>query len=301
LELNSRHHHGFPSKYQELILDILSAFCDINRMMEKDSLSRLPEIKLAQREHHDSLRYQWDNEIRTRGSGIVIQRCAGGSCFFEAGPRRFQVHPGQVMLFEHGEDSRYGLDADSLLPYIPEFVVLSPGGGAREIFEGLREAYGPVLRMEDHGEACGILQDVIWRGERGQPIDRLEQAETVYRLLLALLREQRSATRESDPVAYGHHLLETRFREARNLKEWCSLIGMSREHFSRVFKERYGVPPAEFLRRLRLRHARFLLQNSRLPFEDISAQSGFASVQTFHRAYQRAFGRTAGASRSGYS
>jgi AraC-like DNA-binding protein len=270
-------------------------------MKPHDSLARLPEIKIAQREKYETLRYYWDNSIRPKDSGIVIQRCAEGSCFFATGTRRFRVETGQVMLFEHGENSRYGLDESSSLPYVPEFVGLSPGGGSREIFEGLREAYGPVLRMESHGEACEILHDVIRRSEEARPIDRLEQAELVYRLLLSLLREQRSATRESDPVAYGHHLLETRFREARNLKEWSEQIGMSREHFARVFHERYGVPPAEYLRQLRLKHARYLLQNSRLPLEDVATQSGFASVQTFHRAYQRAYGRTAGASRSGSS
>jgi len=266
-------------------------------MKTKDSLSRLPELKVAKREIQNSLRYQWDNSVRLRGSGIVIQRCAAGSCFLDVGGLRYVVQPGQVMLFEHGENSQYGVDAGSRLPYIPEYLILSPGGGSREIFEGLKEAYGPVLRMEEEGEACNILWDAIRRGESGEPIDRLEQAEMVYRLLLAMLREQRSATRESDPVAYGHHLLETRFREARNLKEWCGFIGISREHFTRVFTERYGMAPAEYLRQLRLRHARFLLQNSRLPFEEISAQSGFASVQTFHRAYLRAYGHTAGEGR----
>lgn len=259
-------------------------------MSQTDSLSLLPEILLARREREDSMRYQWDNRKRTRDQGIVIQRCGGGSCFFENPQRRFRVEEGQVMLFRHGENSWYGLEEDSRLPYIPEYLVLAPGGGTLEIFEGLREAYGPVMRMAEGEEACRILHTVIRNAGAGQPGDRLDRAESVYRLLLALLREQRSATRASDPVAYGRHLFETRYREARNVKEWCAQIGMSREHFTRCFHERYGETPSDFLRELRLRHAEGLLRNSRLPLEDVAAQSGFASAQTFHRAYRRRFG-----------
>jgi len=100
-------------------------------------------------------------------------------------------------------------------------------------------------------------------------------------------------------MAYGHHLLSNHFRSPRNLKEWCQQIGISREHFSRAFKERYGVSPAAFLRQLRLTHANQLLQSHHLSIHDVAAASGFASPQTFHRAFTQFYGSPPGGKRIG--
>lgn len=254
--------------------------------MPKNPLSCLPDLQFACRETRNSLRYQWDNATRHAEGAIVIQRTASGSCEFHTPARSWIVSTGCAMIFQHGENSRYGLSAACTLPYVPEYVMIRPAGGTLEMLQALRDAYGPVLRMAEQGEACRLLHRVIDAFAAQQPADRLERAETVYRILLALLREQRQETRHSDPVAYGRHLLETRFQEPRNLKEWCQEIGLSREHFTRAFRERYQTTPATFLRTLRLRHARQLLLSTHLPQEDIAQQSGFLSVQTFHRAYR---------------
>lgn len=254
----------------------------------------LPDIRLARRETHCSGTYSWNNHTRTPDQGLVIQRTAGGSCGFTIGQNAFEVLAGQAMLFRHGEDSRYGITAESVLPYETEYVVMDPGGGISDLFEGLREQYGPVLRMETGGEAHQILVQLLLEFDSGRPSDRVTHAEAAYRLLLNLHREQGIDRRARDPVAYGKHLLETRYREPKNLKEWCGGIGISREHFSREFSARYGETPADFLRNLRLEHARSLVRiRSNLALEDIAALSGFASVQTFHRAYKQRYGQSA--------
>lgn len=254
----------------------------------------LPEIRIVRRETHTSPAYQWDNRSRLPDQGLVIQRTLSGSCGFSRGNFRTEVVPGQAMLFQHGEDSRYGITPDSELPYVTEYMILDPGAGIGELFKGLRTRYGPVLRMATGGEAHRLLLQLLLEFNAGRPADRLSLAESSYRVLLSLYREQNQATQQRDPVAYGRHLLETRCREGKNLKEWCGEIGLSREHFSREFSARFGETPAAFLRRHRLGHAQRLLKLSpRLPLEDIATLSGFASVQTFRRAYKRRFGDSA--------
>lgn len=258
-----------------------------------------PDIRLVRREIHTTRAYQWDNRTRPPDQGLVIQRTLSGSCGFTCGNSSTEVHPGQAMLFRHGEDSHYGLTPDSSLPYATEYIVMDPQAGVSELFEGLRSQYGPVLRMETGGDAHRLLLQLLSEFETGRPSDRITHAECIYRLLLSLHREQGRDTRRSDPVAYGRHLLETRCREHKNLKEWCTEIGISREHFSREFNARYGESPAAFLRRLRLEHARSLLNlSTHMPLEDIAALSGFASVQTFHRAYKRHYGTPAAKARA---
>ena len=154
----------------------------------------------------------------------------------------------------------------------------------------IREEFGPVLRMSEQGEAGRLAARLVEDQRHAVKRDRLYLAEGVFRLFFALYREQIGARRGNDPVAYGRHLLDTQFRSPRNMKEWCAEIGISREHFSREFSTRYGETPAAYLRKLRLRHADELLKTHTLPLADIAAASGFASEQTFHRAYRMFYG-----------
>lgn len=260
------------------------------------SLTHIPDIRLCRREVYQRPPYDWNNLTREADGGIVIQRTLSGSVSFTPKNKNrpaTEVGRAQAMLFKHGEDSRYGLSPRSRCPYVAEFVVFDGAGGAEALFDGIRTGHGEIIPMSEQGEAALILQGLTSGFRERQIHDRLTLAENLYRLLLAIQREQMQETRGNDPVAYGRHLLETQFRSPRNLKEWCEEIGLSREHFSRGFRARYGESPAQFLRLQRLNHARTLVGTSRMSLEDVANASGFASVQTFHRAYKRAFGKSA--------
>jgi len=236
--------------------------------------------------------YFWDNRTRSP-SGWVIQQTLEGSAFYETPSRRYRVGPGACMIFRHGEDSWYGLGDSGT--YRLRWLQLS--GGIQDWAGALQQEFGPVLRMEPKGEAGTILRGLVSDVQQGIWRDRLYLAESATQLLLALYREQVGGRQGVDPVAYGRHLLETQYRSSRNLKEWAEAIGVTREHFTREFRARYGETPAAFLRRLRLEHANHLLKTHHLTLTDIAAASGFASEQTFHRAFGRHFGYPPGKAR----
>ncbi len=252
----------------------------------------LPDIRIARREIHHTRYYSWDNTNRLSTRCLVIQRTVRGSCRFRSGDFEQEVIPEFAMLFRHGDHSHYDLGPNSKRPYETEYAVINPDGGIAKLFINLRKHCGHIFRMETGGKAHQLLLQLILEFESSQPSDRITHASLAYELLLNLYREQGSTTHHRDPVAYGRHLLETRYRESKNLKEWCAEIGISREHFSREFNERYHESPSDFLRDLRLQHARSLLGiSTHLPLENIASLSGFSSLQTFRRAYKQKYNR----------
>ena len=63
---------------------------------------------------------------------------------------------------------------------------------------------------------------------------------------------------------------------------------MSREHFIREFTRRYRESPGALLRRLRMEQARIMLAASlETDVESIALASGYASANTFCRAYRQ--------------
>lgn len=63
-------------------------------------------------------------------------------------------------------------------------------------------------------------------------------------------------------------------------------------YFSRIFKERFGVPLTEYVNRRRVEHAIDLLTSTALPCESVAEQVGFSSKSSFYRVFTRVTGKT---------
>jgi AraC-like DNA-binding protein len=266
-------------------------------MKSDKAFNSLPDIPLVATELYTKRDYFWDNAERQAENGWVIQQTLNGSAYFQDASGRQRVGKGQAMIFGYAEESCYGLDEASDLPYQLRWIHIVGHESLRVLVEEIRQTFGSVLHMSEKGEAGQLLRRLQEDFQSGNVRDRFYLADCAFRLLIALYREQISDIRGNDPVSYGRHLLATRYRSPRNLKEWTDEIGITREHFTREFHQRYGETPACFLRRLRLVHAQGLLKNQTLTLPDVASASGFASPQTFYRAYKQMYGQAPGQDR----
>lgn len=255
-----------------------------------------PVVNVAAEEIQLSPAYRFENAGREGRTALVIQRTQAGAAWFRDPQGRRLVPPGHAMLFTHDEPTAYGYPPESAEAYRLRFISFSPTG-TRPLFDRIRADFGPIVRMPDAAEATALLDEIIQRYRQRQFRDRLHEAELLYRLLIALYREQIQGTRSSDPVEFGYHYVRDRFRSPVNLKGVAQKCGVSREHFIREFSARYRESPGAMLRRLRLEHARAMLRTTDLSVQDVALASGFTSSNTFCRAYRGKFGHSPGAAR----
>lgn len=69
-------------------------------------------------------------------------------------------------------------------------------------------------------------------------------------------------------------------------------VGMSRYHFSRVFKESMGLSPINYIVRQRIERAKKLLTETDLPIADVALQSGFSCQSHFTTFFRKLVGLT---------
>ncbi len=81
------------------------------------------------------------------------------------------------------------------------------------------------------------------------------------------------------------------FHERAGLAERSDTVGYSPWHYHREFSALFGQTPAEFVRELRLAHARRLLLRSGLPVAEICCEVGYSSRTTFTREFARKHGQ----------
>ncbi|MBT0780331.1 helix-turn-helix domain-containing protein [Paracoccus sp. pheM1] len=93
------------------------------------------------------------------------------------------------------------------------------------------------------------------------------------------------------PVLEGAvRLMSSHIADPLPADQLAELSGCSLRQLQRCFSDHFGLSVMEFYRRLRLEKADELLRHSALPIAEITAITGFATMQHFSRCFAQAFG-----------
>ena len=85
--------------------------------------------------------------------------------------------------------------------------------------------------------------------------------------------------------------------EAWPVKRLAGISGVSESHFTRSFKQAFGLPPHRYLLTRRIEQATTLLRDTELSITEIAFATGWESLGTFGRIFHDITGRSPGATR----
>ncbi len=108
--------------------------------------------------------------------------------------------------------------------------------------------------------------------------------------LLALLRQHYTCAGKAEDkgVVLTASYIAEHLLDEFNLDDLAAMAHLSRFHFLRLFKQRYGTPPMTFRQKLRIESARNLMQDHPdLPIAEIALRTGFNDPLYFSRTFRR--------------
>lgn len=91
-------------------------------------------------------------------------------------------------------------------------------------------------------------------------------------------------------IANAINLMENTISEPLPMAELASELGVSVRHLERQFNEVFNDTPARFYKRLRVKRAKAMLEETMLSIVDISVATGFGSTQTLAKSMKDEFG-----------
>jgi AraC-like DNA-binding protein len=245
----------------------------------------------AQEESRATSRYYYDGLTRGGGASFVIlQQTLKGEGKFSMNGTTWTVGPGEAFISVVPEESAYFYPPEARRPWVFCWMNMY-GDFAVRLFKDLQSGRGPVIKIPLDGAASREFHSLIRKVERRQLVDRYETSQSAYHFYATLCQElDRPATsRISLEEAVGY--CRKNFHEPLRIKEIAGMTGLSREHFTRLFLERYSVSPGYFLRELRLKHARAMIEQTGAPLSEIALRTGFSSGKQLGIALRRSRNR----------
>lgn len=103
----------------------------------------------------------------------------------------------------------------------------------------------------------------------------------------------------SDRVQTALQFARSNLAAALTVERLAEAARLSPRQFSRVFRAETGISPARAIESLRLETARFMLEQGRLPIEEIAHETGFGDRERMRRSFLRAFGQSPQSVRNG--
>jgi len=156
-------------------------------------------------------------------------------------------------------------------------------------------ADGPVWTSAGMTAGIDLALGLVER-DMGQDIARATARTMVVYHRRAGGQSQHSAMLEldakSDRVQTALAYARENLREPLTVGKLAEAACLSPRQFARVFKSETGQSPAKAIENLRLEAARFMLEQGRLPLEEIARETGFGDRERMRRSFLRTFGQT---------
>ncbi|MBX3113755.1 MAG: helix-turn-helix transcriptional regulator [Fimbriimonadaceae bacterium] len=114
----------------------------------------------------------------------------------------------------------------------------------------------------------------------------------IARIADELTEELQTPVEFSQPLNTALDVLNTRLDDPFAPQILSEYMGLSNSQIRRQFNEFVGVSPSQYHLQNRLNLARYYIQTSTSPLENVALKCGFASYPTFSAQFKRQFGYT---------
>jgi AraC-like DNA-binding protein len=235
--------------------------------------------------------------------GDMVEMCyleRGEQTYF-VGQERFDLTGGDVFVTYPGETHGTGMSPEGkgvlywLLIRAPgpkgRFLSLSPAMG-RQLMSSLLNMPSRCFKAGDIvGRTLHRICDVY--DQTANPLRVIDLQNLLLRLLLDVIDASRSVQPGiSSLIARVQKYVEQNDDCVLTVKQLAKLAHLSEPRFKSRFKKEVGIPPADYILRRKIEHAKLLLESNELTITETAMRLGFSTSHYFATVFRRYTGET---------
>ena len=243
-------------------------------------------------ERQTSLHYHLEGSTRPKTMTQLVVTLEGEGAF-RYGDTVYPLTPGKGFMCMLGDpQSAYFYPGHARKPWLFIWMDFS-GETAVRMVEELSSLYGHVFDLPLDSGLIRYLKSFRNQRRSIRFVSPTEGARIVCDVL-ALLGENLERKDIDSPgnrlVQAAQAAISKNLDRTWNLSDIAARLKVSREHLTRIFRDRTGMTPQEFAAEERMQFAVRLLRDSFQSCEEIAEQTGYSSAVSFNRAFRRRFG-----------
>ena len=237
---------------------------------------------------YQTVRPTWRMTDRTLAEHLVYFPVAAGCVWDDAGTRAV-VEPGDCLLLAPGVRHSFwpmpGRDPPTLYHF--RFRIQTDAGEAR--LARPRVLQRGVWPLQPH------LQQIVHEMAVPNRHAALRRRALWVLVLSSLLGGETAPASRGAGLGPQQRYAIWRYAQ-NNLAAWprpadlARQVNLSPDHFSRVFRQTFGMPPRRWLLEQRIQHAAALLAESERPVGDVAAELGYEDVFLLSRQFKAVMG-----------
>lgn len=218
-----------------------------------------------------------------------------------------RFHHGFLYTFEGAETYHF---KDKSVTAFPDSVLYIPRGAEYKItlngkrslvmtidfeFTSTLHAEPFAIKFEKNNTVKSYFSDIekIWNKKRADSIPACKSI--FYKIVCALIKQSNSYmasdkySKISDAVNYLHaNYLNNNFK----IEELSEISGMSSRYFEKLFQQKFGVSPKEYVTHLRIERAKELLMSEKNLIGDVAQLLGYGDVYHFSKIFKQKTGQS---------
>jgi len=141
------------------------------------------------------------------------------------------------------------------------------------------------------------MRKLVAHRHGGNAVDQLQAQLHATEIVLYLVKTYAAPNTRSNSLQWVPSYMQYRLSEPLSVKEMAHKALMSPSSFTHRFRRKFGLPPHQYLLKLRLQYATELLGATDLPLQAIAESCGFSSVHHFAKMYKQHIGYPPGKTR----
>ncbi len=252
-------------------------------------------------EHVTTHEYHWDGLKRIDGPLLLFQYTIAGYGMVEVDEQVYKVSPGHAFMVEIPSNHRYYLPpcSDSWEFY---FILVRPTN-ISELWNDLVRQIGPVPKIPVDNTSILFLQNVFHAASKNHITDGFRASTIVYQFIMELYRYTTAFKKEKTSwpmkIQEATENMEKNYEHIQSLEEIAEFVGLSKYHFTRIFRKATGYSPIEYLTKIRMEQAVKLLRHTDLSIDEIAREIGYSNGSYFIKVFRQWIGFPPGEFRLG--
>lgn len=237
--------------------------------------------------------YCFDNAKRAPYSGYVLQFTLSGYGVFKHAQKQYLLTKDTGFLCHIPGKSCYCLPDTSYPSEYADagwefFYIHFDGPAAKPFYQTLLSLSGPTFTLPQDCPPIQLFFRLFKECSQQGSLDLYEGGEFLYRFLSQLLRELESPTaNHSLLIQHAKNYMRTHFQTIESTRDIADYCQISQEHLTRCFHTETGHTPLQFLTKLRIEYALFLLLNTNDSIQQIATSCGFQTGNYFAKVFRK--------------